>query len=69
MSAVIRFSPDLGSWLVNNLHQGCAPAALIDTMIAQRMEPSAARSIVHAFVAAIQAAAAGAGGLGALGGT
>jgi prolyl 4-hydroxylase len=53
MSAVIRFSAGLGSWLVNNLHQGCAPAVLIETMIAQRMEPSAARSIVHAFVAAI----------------
>jgi prolyl 4-hydroxylase len=54
MSAVIRFSEGLGSWLVNNLHQGCAPDALIETMIAQRMEPSAARSIVQAFVAAIQ---------------
>ena len=55
VSAVIRFSPDLSDWLVKNLDQCCAPAALIETMIAQRMEPSAARSIVHAFVAAIQA--------------
>jgi prolyl 4-hydroxylase len=55
MSAVIRFSEGLGSWLVKNLDQGCAPATLIETMIAQRMQPSAARSIVHAFVAAIQA--------------
>jgi prolyl 4-hydroxylase len=46
MSAVIRFSPDLGHWLVKNLDQGCTPAALVEAMIAQRMEPSAARSIV-----------------------
>jgi prolyl 4-hydroxylase len=55
MSAVIRFSPDLSDWLVKNLDRGSAPAALIETMIAQRMEPGAARSIVHAFVSAIQA--------------
>jgi len=55
MSAVIRFSPDLGDWLVKNLDQGCTPAALIETMVAQRMEPRAARSIVQAFVHAIEA--------------
>ena len=55
MSAVIRFSPDLSDWLVKNLDQGCTPAALIETMVAQRMEPSAARSIVQAFVSAIEA--------------
>jgi prolyl 4-hydroxylase len=55
MSAVIRFSPDLSDWLVKNLDQGCTPAALIDTMVAQRMEPGAARSIVQAFVNAIEA--------------
>jgi prolyl 4-hydroxylase len=55
MNAVIRFSPDLSDWLVKNLDQGCTPAALIETMIAQRMEPGAARSIVQTFVNAIQA--------------
>jgi len=55
VSAVIRFSPDLSDWLVKNLDQGCTPAALIETMVAQRMEPSAARSIVQAFVSAIEA--------------
>lgn len=55
MSAVIRFSPDLSDWLVKNLDRGSAPAALIETMIAQRMEPDAARGIVQAFVSAIQA--------------
>jgi prolyl 4-hydroxylase len=55
MNAVVRFSPDLGAWLVRNLDQGSAAGSLIDTMIAQRMEPRAARSIVQAFVAAIQA--------------
>jgi prolyl 4-hydroxylase len=54
MNAVVRFSPDLGAWLVRNLDQGCSPGSLIDTMIAQRMEPGAARSIVQAFVTAIQ---------------
>ena len=53
MNAVIRFSPDLSHWLMTNLDQGCTPDALIETMIAQRMEPSAARSIVQAFVSAI----------------
>jgi prolyl 4-hydroxylase len=55
MSGVVRFSPDLGAWLVRNLDRGCTPASLIETMIAQRMEPGAARSIMHAFVTAIQA--------------
>jgi prolyl 4-hydroxylase len=55
MSTVIRFSPDLSDWLVKNLDQGCTPAALIETMIAQRMEPGAARTIVQAFVSAIEA--------------
>jgi prolyl 4-hydroxylase len=55
MSAVVRFSPDLSEWLVKNLNEGRSPAALVETMIAQRMEPSAAHSIVRAFVSAIQA--------------
>jgi prolyl 4-hydroxylase len=55
MSTVIRFSPDLSDWLVKNLDQGCTPAALIETMVAQRMEPGAARTIVQAFVSAIAA--------------
>ncbi|HEX3913111.1 MAG TPA: 2OG-Fe(II) oxygenase [Steroidobacteraceae bacterium] len=55
MSAVIRFSPDLGDWLLRNLREGRTPAALVETMIGQRMEPSAARSIVQAFVSAIEA--------------
>jgi prolyl 4-hydroxylase len=55
MSAAVRFSPDLRDWVAKNLHEGRTPAALIETMIAQRMEPSAARSIVQAFVSAIQA--------------
>lgn len=52
MTAIVRFSPDLSSWLVQNLDRGAAPGALMDTMIAQRMEPRAARAIVEAFVAA-----------------
>jgi prolyl 4-hydroxylase len=40
---------------MKNLDQGRTPAALIETMVAQGMEPSAARSIVQAFVSAIEA--------------
>jgi prolyl 4-hydroxylase len=52
MTALVRFSSELSSWLVQNLDRGAAPRALMDTMIAQRMEPGAARAIVEAFVAA-----------------
>ena len=52
MSTVVRFSPDLSNWLVQNLDQGQAPAALVQIMIEQRMDPQVARAIVDAFVEA-----------------
>ncbi|WP_394779425.1 2OG-Fe(II) oxygenase [Undibacterium sp.] len=52
MSTVIRFSPDLSSWISDNLNQGCAPAALIQVMQEQQMEAEAAQAIMHAFVSA-----------------
>src|SRR5450755_4617239 len=52
MSTVVRFSPDLSSWLVQNLDQGQAPAALVQIMIEERMDPHVARAIVDAFVEA-----------------
>ena len=52
MSIVIRFSPELSAWILQNLNQGCAPDALIQEMRAQQMEEFAARSIVNAFTAA-----------------
>jgi prolyl 4-hydroxylase len=50
MSSVVRFSPDLSAWLVQNLDQAQAPAALVQIMIEQRMAPHVARAIVDAFV-------------------
>lgn len=52
MTTVVRFSPDLSSWLVQNLDRGVTPAALMSTMVSQRMEPRAARAIIDAFVTA-----------------
>ncbi|HVZ74962.1 MAG TPA: 2OG-Fe(II) oxygenase [Polyangia bacterium] len=50
MSTVIHFQPDLSRWLVDGLDRGLAPGALVDTMIAERMQPVVARAIVGAFV-------------------
>ncbi len=52
MSTAVRFSPELGRWLVQNLDRGEAPASLVRIMIEQRMDPLVARAIVDAFVAA-----------------
>ena len=54
MSTVVRFSPDLSAWLVENLNQGMAPAELVRIMIEERMDPRVARAIVDAFVLARQ---------------
>lgn len=54
MSSVIRFSPDLSSWILHNLNQGCDPAALIQEMQAQQMTAPVAQTIVAAFIAARQ---------------
>jgi prolyl 4-hydroxylase len=54
MSSVVRFSPDLSAWLVEQLDQGQAPAALVQIMIEGRMDPRVARVIVDAFVFARQ---------------
>ncbi len=55
MSLVIHFSPDLGSWLTENLDGGRQPDALIETMIAEQMEPAVAHAIVDAFLSARRA--------------
>ncbi|HEY4103965.1 MAG TPA: 2OG-Fe(II) oxygenase [Polyangiaceae bacterium] len=52
MSTVVRFAPELSTWLNQNLEQGQAPAALVRIMIDQRMDPLVARAIVDAFVEA-----------------
>ena len=52
MSSVVRFSPDLGTWLVEHLNRGQTAETLVQFMIGQQMEPHVARAIVHAFVEA-----------------
>ena len=55
VSAVVRFRPELASWLVAGLDMGQAPAALVKTMIDERMSPAIAQAIVDAFVSARRA--------------
>ena len=50
MARVIRFAPQLGHWLAQNLDRGQQPAALVETMRRQGMEASAAEAIVAATV-------------------
>jgi len=52
MSTVIHFSPELSTWILHHLNQGCPPAALIEEMRAQQMTAPAAQAIVAAFIAA-----------------
>ena len=52
MSSLVRFSPDLSAWLVENLNQGRTPAALVQIMVGEQMDPHVAQAIVAAFVQA-----------------
>jgi prolyl 4-hydroxylase len=52
MPRVIRFAPQLGHWLTQNLERDQAPAALVETMRQQGMAPDAAAAIVAAYVEA-----------------
>jgi prolyl 4-hydroxylase len=49
MSAVVKLSSELKSWIVNNLDRGCAPEQLIRSMIEQKFEPGIARGLVEVF--------------------
>jgi len=55
VSLVVRFSPDLGAWLVQSLDGGAAAGELVETMVGQRMDRAVACAIVDAFVAARRA--------------
>jgi prolyl 4-hydroxylase len=48
----IRFAPQLGHWLAQNLDRGAPPAALLETMRRQGMAAHAAEAIVAATVEA-----------------
>ena len=50
MARIIRFAPQLGHWLTQNLDRGQAPEALVGTMRHQGMEVHAAGAIVAAYV-------------------
>lgn len=52
MSAMIRITPELRHWILNNLDRGCADAKLVASMVAQQFDPTIARSLVHAFALA-----------------
>jgi prolyl 4-hydroxylase len=52
VSFVVRFSPDLGAWLVQGIDTGTTPASLVETMVQQRMDRAVATAIVDAFVTA-----------------
>ena len=54
MALLVRFAPELGQWLAQNLDRGQAPQALIGTMRDQGMDSRAAQAIVEAFVDARQ---------------
>ena len=54
MARLIRFAPQLGLWLTQNLARGEAPQALVETMRRQGMEPRAAEAIVAAWLTARQ---------------
>lgn len=49
MSAVVKLSAELKTWIVNNLDRGCAPEQLIQSMIGEKFQPAVARSLIEAF--------------------
>jgi prolyl 4-hydroxylase len=49
MSAVVKLSAELKTWIVDNLDRGCAPEQLIRGMIAEKFEPVIARGLIEAF--------------------
>jgi prolyl 4-hydroxylase len=52
MSAIVKLSSELRTWIDHNLNRGCAPAQLIDSMVEQRFEPWVAAGVIDAFVTA-----------------
>jgi prolyl 4-hydroxylase len=52
MSAVVKLSAELKSWIVSNLDRGCAPELLTRSMIDQKFEPAIAAGLIEAFARA-----------------
>jgi len=49
MSAIVKLTPELKAWIVNNLDRGCSSEQLIHGMIEQRFDPGIAHGLVEAF--------------------
>jgi prolyl 4-hydroxylase len=52
MAINVRLSSELKDWITHNLNRGCAPAALVESMVGQNFDPQVARGLIDAFVAA-----------------
>jgi prolyl 4-hydroxylase len=54
MALLVRFAPELGRWLTQNLDHGQPPQALVGAMRQRGMDARAAQAIVEAFIDARQ---------------
>jgi prolyl 4-hydroxylase len=52
MAINVRLSSELKDWITHNLNRGCAPSALIESMVGQNFDTQIARGLVNAFVTA-----------------
>jgi hypothetical protein len=52
VTAVISFSRELGSWIVDGLHAKWPPATLILMLIEERLDARIARALVESFASA-----------------
>ena len=50
MAVTVQLTSELRDWIAHNLNRGCAPAALVDSMIGQKFEPHIAHGLIAAFV-------------------
>ena len=57
MGMVLNFTSELRGWIADNLERGCAPSALVGSMVERDFEPRIAEALVEAFVRARDAGA------------
>src|SRR5262249_49054951 len=58
MGLLVHFSPELRTWMLDNLERGCAPERLVASMVENHFEPEIARGLVDAFTSARNAGTA-----------
>ncbi|HMH19023.1 MAG TPA: 2OG-Fe(II) oxygenase [Burkholderiales bacterium] len=58
MAMLVNFSPEIRTWILHNLDRGCAPSALVGSMVDQKFEPQVAQGLIDAFVHARSTGAA-----------